>query len=244
VKPQEDAHGRVVYDLHQGIAAVEIVERDDGFIALSPGPSFYLAPYRKWPKHEQAAMRYVHGRVLDVGCSAGRACLYLQGRGQAVVGIDISPLAIKTARLRGVRDARRMAVTKVSARLGQFDTILMLGNNFGVMANPGRARWMLQRFSSITSAGARIVAGSVDPYDTSDRDHLNYHRMNKDRGRSGGQVRVRVRYGSYCTPWFDWLLVSRRELQDIVASTPWQIERIVDSEGPAYVAVLCRRVAA
>lgn len=244
MKPQEDALGRVVYDLLQGLGAFEIVERDDGFIAPSPRPSLYLASYRKWPKHERAAMRYVHGRVLDVGCGAGRACLYLQDRGHGVVGIDISPLAIKTARLRGVRDARRMAVTGVSARLGEFDTVLMLGNNFGLMANPRRARWMLGRFASMTSATARIVAGSVDPYDTTDTLHRRYHRTNKSRSRAGGQIRVRVRYGSYCTPWFDWLLVSRREMEAIVAGTPWCIERFVDSEGPEHVAVLTRRAAA
>ncbi len=102
-------------------------------------------------------------------------------------------------------------MTRVSARLGKFGTILMLGNNFGVMANPRRARWMLRRFASMTSAAARIVAGCVDPYDTPDKVHRRYHPMNKGRDRAGGQIRVRVRYGSYCTPWFDWLLVSRRE---------------------------------
>lgn len=160
-----------------------------------------------------------------------------------MVGIDISPLAIKTARMRGVREARQMAVTNVSASLGIFDTILMLGNNFGVMANPRRARWLLGRFSSITCATSRIVATVVDPYDTHDKDHLRYHRLNRARGRAGGQIRVRVRCGSYCTPWFDWLLVSQREMHDLVSGTPWRVERFVESDGPGYVAVLSKQVA-
>ncbi len=238
MKPHEDAHGRVVYDLYRGLGATEIVERDDGWIGVSPGPSFYLAPYRKWPKHERAAMRYVRGRILDVGCGAGRACLYLQDRGQSVVGIDVSPLAIKTARLRGVRRARLMAAAEVSMRLGKFDTVLMLGNDFGVMGNLRHARWLLRRFSSITSTTGQIVAAVVDPYDTQDGDHRRYHRRNKSRGRMGGQIRIRVRYGKYCTPWFDWLFVSRSEMQRLLEGTGWQVDRFIDSAGPGYIAVL------
>ncbi|UCG87391.1 MAG: class I SAM-dependent methyltransferase [Gemmatimonadota bacterium] len=243
MKSDEDAHGHVVYDLHHGISATEIVERDDGWIAASPGPSLYLAPFRKWPKHERAAMKYARGRVLDVGCGAGRACLYLQRRGQQVVGIDNSPLAIKTARLRGVRQTRLLSVTSITTRLGTFDTVLMLGNNFGLMGNRKRARWLLQRFASITSADGRIVAAAVDPYDTQDRDHRRYHRHNRSRGRMGGHIRVRVRYGSYCTPWFDWLLVSRREMRRLLAGTPWEMERYIESGGPGYVAVIRKNVA-
>ena len=242
MKSNEDAHGHVVYDLYHGVPATEIVERDDGWIAASPGPSFYLAPFTKWPRHERAAMKYARGRVLDVGCGAGRACLYLQQRGHQVVGIDNSPLAIKTARLRGVRQTRIMSVTSVSTRLGQFDTVLMLGNNFGLMANPRRARWLLQRFASVTSVDGRIVAAAIDPYDTQDRDHRRYHRRNRSRGRMAGQIRVRVRYGNYCTPWFDWLLASRREVRLLLAGSRWRVERFVGSAGPGYVAVLRKRV--
>lgn len=46
-------------------------ERDDGQIdAISPG--MYFAEYEDWPQVEQKAMEFVKGRVLDVGCGAGR----------------------------------------------------------------------------------------------------------------------------------------------------------------------------
>ncbi len=238
MKPLEDAHGQVVHDIYHGMDAVEIVERDDGWIGPSPGPSLYFSPFRAWPVHERKAMRYVHGRVLDVGCGAGRAALELQHRGNDVVGIDVSPLAIKTARLRGVRDARLLSVTRVGTQLGQFDTILMFGNNFGLMENRRRARWLLRRFAGVTSGDGRLVASLVDPYDTTDRDHRRYHRRNWRRGRMGGQIRIRVRYGKYATPWFDWLFVSRAEMRRLVAGTGWRVERFVEPSGPAYAVVL------
>jgi len=86
--------------------------------------------------------------------------LHLQAPDSKVVSIDISPVAIKTCRLRGVRDARVCSITSVSARLGEFDTVLMFGNNFGLFGNPRRARWLLRRLHGLTSPTARIVAES------------------------------------------------------------------------------------
>ena len=54
-----------------------------------------------------------------------------------MVGIDTSPGAIEACRRRGVRDVRLLALAEVDARLGRFDTLLMLGNNFGLLG--GRA---------------------------------------------------------------------------------------------------------
>ena len=237
---RQDAYGRLIYDYYRGEAATEIVEREDGFISESGGPDAYFAPFRRWPTHHRLAMRWVRGRVLDIGCGAGRASLYLQERGQDVVAIDRSPLAIRTVRLRGVRQARVLSVTAVSPRLGSFDTLLLLGNNFGLLANPRRARWLLARFASLTPAAGRIVAEVLDPYDTKRPEHRRYHRWNVARGRMAGQTRIRVRYRDLATPWFDYLFVSRPELRALLRGTRWRIEHLIDSDGPTYIAVLTK----
>jgi len=77
-------------------------------------------------------MRYAKGRILDIGCGGGRISLYFQRKGSDVLGIDVSPLAIKVCKLRGLRKARVMSITGVSPRLGKFDTILVIGNDFGL----------------------------------------------------------------------------------------------------------------
>ena len=236
--PRQDAYGRLVYDYFRGQDATEIVERDDGWISDSGGPVTYFAAYRQWPKHHQAAMRFVRGRVLDIGTGAGRAALYLQERGHDVLAVDNSPLAIKTVRLRGVRDARLLSITQLSRRLGTFDTLLLLGNNFGLFANPQRAHWLLARFARMTSETARIVAEVLDPYDTRKAEHRRYHRRNRARGRMSGQARIRVRYLDLATPWFDYLFVSRTELRQLVRGTSWKVAAIIDSSGPTYIAIL------
>lgn len=240
VPPDQDAYGREVYDYYLGEnTAPEIVERDDGYVGISGGPLAYFAPYAAWPEPQQKIIQLAHGRVLDVGCGPGRVCLYLQEQGREVVGIDNSPLAIETARRRGVRDARILSITQASrAKLGVFDTIVMLGNNFGLFGSYKRAKWLLRRFYGMTTADGRILVESRNIYDTANPEHLAFHERNRQRGRMAGQVRIRIRYRTIIGPWFDYLMVSPEEMADIVAGTGWEMGQIGWGEGGNYTAVL------
>ena len=183
-------------------------------------------------------MRYVRGRVLDVGCGAGRVALHLQERGHDVVAIDVSPKAVEVARRRGVRDTRVMAFTEVSSRLGMFDTVVMMGNNFGLFARERRARHMLRRLRGMAG---RIVATSNDPYQTDNPGHRAYHARNRARGRMSGELRLRVRNGPYASPWFDYLIVSPDEMHGLVKGTGWRVRRVIRQAGSGfYTAVIDR----
>jgi hypothetical protein len=70
-----------------------------------------------------------------------------------------------------------------------------------------------------TFAGGRIVAESLDPYGTDIPHHVAYQRRNGSRGRMPGQLRIRVRYRRRGTPWFDYLIVLRDELEELVGGT-------------------------
>jgi SAM-dependent methyltransferase len=159
MKRKQDAYGQMIHDHFLGRETVEIVERDDGWLATSGGPPNYFAEFADWPAHQRRAARFVTGRVLDVGAGAGRWSLHLQEKSHEVVAIDVSPLAVQTCRLRGVKDARVLPITQVSPALGRFDTIVMMGNNFGLFGGRRRARWLLRRLKSLTNPGARIVRG-------------------------------------------------------------------------------------
>jgi SAM-dependent methyltransferase len=236
--PKQDAYGRMIQDHHRGVDVIEIVERDDGFISTSGGPVQYFKAFKDWPRHHRLGIRWVRGRVLDIGAGAGRVALHLQNKGHAVVAVDISPGAIKIVRQRGVRHALVRPITKLDHTLGTFDTLVLFGNNFGLFGNPRRLRWLLRRFARMTAPAARIVAEVLDPYDTTSPDHIRYHRRNRALGRMGGQARIRVRYRSFATPWFEYFFVSRKELLSLLRDTQWRVERIIDSPGPTYIAVL------
>jgi SAM-dependent methyltransferase len=235
---REDAFGQALMDHLMGREAhATMLERDDGFVDTEFVPG-YFTEFRRWSSLERTAMRSVRGRVLDVGCGAGRVALHLQRRGHAVVGIDVSALAVKACALRGVEVVRAMPVTQVDGRLSEFDTIVMLGNNMGLLASRERAGWLLRRFHRLTTERGRIVATSLDAARTTDPDHLSYQRTNRRRGRLPGQIRLRVRYRTLATPWFDYLFLSPDELEAITQGTGWQVARLLMGDGPEYVAVL------
>jgi SAM-dependent methyltransferase len=210
----------------------ELVERDDGFIDVVRMD--YFAPLRRWPASERQGLRFVRGRILDVGCGAGRVSLVLQERGYEVVAIDPSPGAVAASRRRGVRDVRQMRFEDVDASLGHFGTMVLYGNNFGLFGSRAKARRLLKRMRPLSD---RIVASSVDPYGTSDPVHLAYHERNRRRQRMGGQLRLRVRYRDLADPWFDYLLAAPSEMEELVDGTGWSIDRFVVG-GSLYVAVL------
>jgi cyclopropane fatty-acyl-phospholipid synthase-like methyltransferase len=238
LKDRQDAFGHSMYDYLNGIKGAEVTERDDGSIAPGGGPAAYFAEYRKWHPLERKAMRYVRGRVLDVGCGAGRHSLYLQEKGHDVAGIDNSPLAIEVCKRRGLKDARLISLSEVGPALGVFDTVMMLGNNFGLFGTAGRAKRLLRRFHKMTSEKGRIVATSVDPYKTDDADHLAYQAANRAKGRMSGQIRLRLRYKRYAMPWIDLLIVSRQEMERIVGGTGWVVSKYLGPDAAPYVAII------
>jgi SAM-dependent methyltransferase len=241
--PHEDAYGQAMLDHLAGRGGWEIVERDDGFFSLGAGPGLYLAPFRRWPAAERRAMRLVRGRVLDVGCGAGRAMLHLGARGLEVSGIDISPGAVEACRQRGATSARLMALDDLDPRLGRFDTVLMLGGGFGLLGTPERARAVLTslRREHATERG-RILAATRDAAAGGDADRVAAARRNRAAGRVSGQARIRIRYRYCATPWFDHFRCAAEEMARIADGTGWTLARVIagDEPGDPYVGVLER----
>jgi len=218
---------------------LEIVERDDGFIMASRwGPKGYYSPYRMWPSRERRAFRFARGRVLDVGAGAGRVALHFQEKGHDVVAIDASAGAVEVCRRRGARDARLCRIEEVDASLGVFDTVVMYGNNLGLLSSRTKGGRILRRLYRITSERARILGECLDPYSTDDPIHLTYHEHNRKRGRMGGQIRIRIRFRDIATPWLDYLFLSEDELRELLAGTGWRLARMIRDDTPIYIAVI------
>ncbi|MFD0519058.1 class I SAM-dependent methyltransferase [Paractinoplanes durhamensis] len=232
VGPRPLAGGRVPRPV------IEIIERDDGLINGAPA-DHYLDDPAAWQPHDHRAMKLCRGQVLDIGTGAGRVAVELQRRGIAVTGLDTSPGAIEIARRRGLRDT---VVTTVDAYASgaatRYDTFLLLGNNLGLLENHDRAPVLLEALARLANPGARIVAQGTDPYGTTDPVHVAYHRRNRERGRIGGQLRLRLRYRLLATDWFDYLNCSPAELSSILTGTRWRLTAIDDQDRPYYLAVI------
>lgn len=239
LRPEEDAFGQEMYACYKGERASEIVERDDGYFDASPnGPKMYFSEFEDWHLVEKEAMEFVKGRVLDIGCGAGRHSLHLQKKGFDVLGIDSSPLAIKICKLRGLKKAKVIAIEDVNFKPNSFDTIIMMGNNFGLFGSFKKAKRLLKKFHKMTSTSGLIIASTRDTYKTDNPDHLEYHRRNKEKGRMAGQLRIRLRFRKHVGRWFDYLIVSKKEMEEILEGTGWKIKKFIDSDNSEYVAII------
>lgn len=109
-----------------------------------------------------------------------------------------------------------------------FDTVVMGGNNFGLVGTRATAPRILGSLADMTSDEACLLAETRDMHASEDPNHLAYHELNRERGRLPGALRIRVRFKQHMMPWLDYLMVSPEEMHDVVEPTPWSVDEIVD----------------
>ena len=233
-----DAFGEILLACQQagGASGVahELVERSDGFLAVTDAARYFST-------NPDSAFDMAWGRVLDIGAGAGRASVALHDRGQDVVALDISPGATAVCRYRGVPTTFTGSVFELAAsRPEPFDTFLMLGNNLGLLGGPAEAPLVLEALGAMAAPGARIVGETADPYTTTRPVHLEYHEQNRRARRLPGQLRLRVRHERTVTPWWDYLLCTPDELEEVIARTAWTLAGVQPrpSPSPQWLATL------
>jgi len=240
----QDAYGQLLLaQFHSRTPTEEFIEREDDYIDTGSEAGLYFSNYEQWSPAEQKAIERAKGKVLDIGCGAGRHSLYLQQKGFDVTAIDNSPGAIEVCKLRGLENAIVRPLIEVDQfEPSSFDTILMMGNNFGLFGDAKSARLILNKLSRITTLDGQIIAGTRNPYKTDSKEHLEYHELNRRRGRMPGQIKMRVRYGKTVGPWFDYLFVSPEEMRKIVSDTDWQIKEFIEPAKANYFAIISKNV--
>jgi len=100
--------------------------------------------------------------VLDAGCGTGRVGIELARRGIEVVGADVDPSMLATARRQGP------AITWVEADLTALDlgrtfALVLLAGNVPLFTAPGTQPALVDRCAAHVEAGGHLVAGfSID----------------------------------------------------------------------------------
>jgi SAM-dependent methyltransferase len=231
-----DVNGAIMRDVFDKGEAIFIVERDDGYTSKNPG-SWFNSPLNEWPECQREALHYVRGRVLDIGCGMGRVSRVLQSKGHEVTGIDISPIAIDLCKEGGVKDARVMSAAALDFKDGLFDTVILFGNNWGILGEPEKVVNMLKGLHRVTTKKAVILAETFDPSILTDDIHVQYHENNVNNRNPPGLWRIRLKYENLVGDWEKILFVDKKLMSQMANEAGWLLEEVI-GERELYVGVL------
>ncbi|MFC3994762.1 class I SAM-dependent methyltransferase [Nocardiopsis sediminis] len=193
----------------------------------------YFAEAGEWWSTDVLACGMAAGRVLDIGCGAGRHALALAAAGHEVVGVEPSVDAVAVARQRGV-DARVGSMLEPPGGIGTFDTLMLAGGGLHLLYLPEHGRTALLRLAELAGPGARLVGTCPAPPEPEGPEEPEH----------SWDYRLRVEHGGERTGWSEWgatVLLPADRLGALVDGTPWKIAEVVHAEPPdvpGYVARL------
>jgi SAM-dependent methyltransferase len=135
-------------------------------------------------------------RVLDVGCGPGRHLAALHAAGKPGLGVDLSPVAVRLARGRGVV-ALPGNVFAAVPWAGRWRTVLLLDGNIGIGGAPAL---LLRRTRELLApAGSALV--ELDP-----------------PGAPTYRTRVRLEAWGTVSEWFRWARVGVDGIESLCGS--------------------------
>ena len=185
------------------------------------------------PEIEREALGLARGRTLDVGAGAGCHSLALQARGIRVEAIDISPLAVKTMRARGVRHVCQKDLFDVR---DPYDTILMLMNGIGIVGTCARLPQFFHLLDEILLPGGQLLCDSTDIRYVFDDDEpidqmINYY----------GELVYKMQYKEIVGNSFPWLYIDADTLGGIAATCGYHLEVAAKGDNDSYLAIITKK---
>lgn len=226
-----DILGKALMDYIQGhIDAQLLVNTSYGEIETMPVHTFFRTE-NDLPLLEQYALNLCSGKVLDVGAGAGSHSLLLQKKGLQVYALDISPLAVKVMRERGVKNAVCGDIFEFSA--STFDTILLLMNGIGLAGNLQKLPELLSKFKKLLKPGGQLLLDSCD---------VSYL-AEDNRNQSGyvGEITYQFEYNHVTGEPFGWLYLDAVKLKSFAKQAGWNSQIIYEDETGQYLARLTVR---
>lgn len=199
-----------------------MLEVDSGKVVPALHPAWFFRTFEQWDWWERELLAMIEeAPVLDLGCGAGRAALWLQERGVEVTAVDSSPGAVEVCRRRGILDARLGDLADPPSDQ-QWAAVLLLCGNLGLGGSWEGNRRLLSRLSQVTRPDALLIADSV-----------NY--------TGEAEVGLRIRYRDQVTPWWRQRNVRADEAAALVAGTGWLVDRHLE-DGSDHALLLRRDV--
>jgi SAM-dependent methyltransferase len=107
---------------------------------------------------DEMMLAHCTGPTLDIGCGPGRLTSALTSRGVPVLGVDISPVAVRLTLARGAAALQRDVFTSIPGE-GRWNTVLLADGNVGIGGDPVR---LLRRVRQLISPTGTVLV-EIEP---------------------------------------------------------------------------------
>lgn len=235
----KDLIGKAIFDFQTNNSPEDLITETSISEADEMSVAYLFRSYNEMPQLEKKALQLAYGKVLDVGCGAGSHSLTLQNnRNLAVTSIDISPKAIETCQIRGLKNAKVQDIMTLENE--KFDTILLLMNGTGIFGTLKETPKFLQKLKSLLNPNGQILIDSSDIIYMFDDDDSEDSDGGKWIPGSGyyGELSFTVSYKNETEVSFPWLYLDYNTLQNGAFANGLQCELILEGEHYDYLARL------
>ena len=230
----KDLFGKAMLDFATNNSPENIITETNISEADEMEVSYLFRSFKEMPKLEQKALQLAKGSILDVGCGAGSHALYLQEKGFNVFAIDISPYAIETCKLRGVKRAKQQNILELSTT-EKFDTIYLLMNGTGIFGKLKNIDEYLKKLTLLLNENGQILIDSSDIIYMFDEDE-DGGKWIPIQGDYYGELTFKVTYKGEQQDTFDWLYLDYNTLQNACLAQNLKCTLITEGDHFDYLA--------
>lgn len=227
-----DPLGRAMYDHATGETTGELVYRDGDDVEVHDVRETYFTPPEDWSPARKRELDSLAGPVLDVGCGPGNNGLWLQERGRRVVAIDVSPHAVRAARVRGLDHVCVMDMFELALPRDRVRSVLLIGTQLGLAGSLPGVRAFLSDLAVVTDDHGVAIVDNYDPAGLDPETFIGY-RPDPRRGMARRAFHFEYRLGNgelEVGPSLAFVLFGPDRLRDVLVGTPWELAAVWPQE--------------
>ncbi len=231
----KDLFGKAILDFQTNNYPEDLITETNISEADEMSVAYLFRTYNEMPKIEQKALQLAKGKILDIGCGAGSHSLFLQNdRNLDITSIDISPNAIKTCHIRGLKNAKVQNILTLENE--KFDTILLLMNGTGIFRTLNEIPLFFNKMKELLNPNGQILIDSSDIIYMFDEDDERCKWVSGNQYY--GELTFTITYKNETEETFPWLYLDYNTLQNTANANGLQCELILEGEHFDYLARL------
>jgi len=222
-----DIYGNALFDFYTAGKA-EVLWLHNSYDEPEEMPvDVFFRNKEEMPEIELKAMQLCQGKILDVGAGVGSHAIILDSKFN-VTAIDISPIAVRIMKERGVKNPLLKDFFQVGEK---YDTLLFMMNGIGLTGTLQGFEDFLQRAKNLLNPNGQLL------FDSSDISYL-YEDMPMPTDHYFGEISYCYEYKKQKGSWFNWLYIDPTTLKRLCKQYGWNCNIVYVDENDQYLAQL------